>query len=96
MGFLSSLRGPDERRRARPAASPSARRSGGRVGAASRAKAAAPGPGSLREALQRLSQSLTRNSRSVDGKKLVAVYRHGTCSVNHRSRKAASRCRRTY
>jgi hypothetical protein len=50
----------------------------------------------VRSALDRLARSLTRNTRSVDGKKLVAVYRHGTCTVNHRSRKAASRCRRTY
>jgi hypothetical protein len=50
----------------------------------------------LRTALDRISRSLTRNSRSVDGKKLVAVYHHGTCTVKHRSRKAASTCRRTY
>jgi hypothetical protein len=51
---------------------------------------------SKRNMLQRITQSLTRNSRSVDGKKLVTVYHHGTCSVNHRSKQAASRCRRTH
>jgi D-serine deaminase-like pyridoxal phosphate-dependent protein len=50
---------------------------------------------SKRTTLQRITQSLTRNSRSVDGKKLVTVYHHGTCTVNHRSKQAASRCRRT-
>jgi hypothetical protein len=49
----------------------------------------------LRKALHRIKRSLTRNSRSVSGDKVVAVYHHGTCTVNHRSRKAASTCRRT-
>jgi hypothetical protein len=48
-----------------------------------------------RKALQRMTRSLTRGNRSVSGEKVVAVYRHGTCTVNHRSRQAASRCRRT-
>jgi hypothetical protein len=50
---------------------------------------------SLRTALEQIAGSLTRNKRGVDGKKIVAVYRHGTCTVNHRTREAASRCRRT-
>jgi hypothetical protein len=61
-----------------------------------RAKTVRRGPRSLRDALDRITRSLTRNNRGVDGKKLVAVYHHGTCTVNHRSKKAASRCRRTY
>jgi hypothetical protein len=50
----------------------------------------------LRKALHGMTRSLNRNNRSVRGKKLVAVYHHGMCTVNHRSREAASRCRRTY
>jgi hypothetical protein len=89
MGFLSRSPGPHGDRRARPAAG----RAGQRVAGAKNAEGSR-GRGRLRKALQRMAQSLTRNSRSVDGKKLVAVYRHGTCTVNHRSRKVASRCRR--
>jgi hypothetical protein len=48
-----------------------------------------------RKALQRMTRSLTRRNRTVTGDKVVAVYRHGTCTVNHKSRQAASRCRRT-
>jgi hypothetical protein len=48
-----------------------------------------------RSLLDRVTVALSRNRHSVDGKKLVTVYHHGTCTVNHRSRKAASRCRRT-
>lgn len=83
MGFLSRVLGPSKRPHARPAAS--------RAGA----KSARRRTGHLRKALHRLTRSLTRNYRSVSGKKLVTVYHHGTCTVNHKSRQAASRCRRT-
>jgi D-serine deaminase-like pyridoxal phosphate-dependent protein len=83
MGFLSRVLGPRGHRHARPAASRAGTKKGRR-----RTR-------QLRKALQRITRSLTRNYRSVSGKKLVTVYHHGTCTVNHRSRKAASRCRRT-
>jgi hypothetical protein len=92
MGFLSSVWRPRGRRRSRPAGSRAATR--GRT--TKNTKRAGRGKSYLRTALDRIAKSLTRNSRSVDGKKLVAVYHHGTCTVNHRSRKTASRCRRTY
>lgn len=92
MGFLSGVRRPRGRRRSRPAASRETTR--GRP--AKTTKGVRRGKSYLRTVLDRIARSLTRNSRSVDGKKLVAVYHHGTCSVNHRSRKTASRCRRTY
>jgi hypothetical protein len=91
MGFLSRVLGPRKRRRARPAA----RRAAGMVRGTKNTKRSRQGT-PLRTAVQRFTRTLTRNSRSLDGKKLVAVYHHGTCTVNHRSRKAASRCRRTY
>jgi hypothetical protein len=90
MGLLSRFLGTRGRRRTRPAAS----RAAGRVGAAKRIKKSRRST-QLRASVDRITRSLTRNSRSVDGKKLVAVYHHGTCTVNHRSRKSASRCRRT-
>jgi hypothetical protein len=93
MGFLSRGLRPRGRRRSRPAA---ARRAATRGGTAQSTKGVRRGPSYLRTALDRMARSLTRNNRSVDGKKLVAVYHHGTCTVNHRSRKAASRCRRIY
>jgi hypothetical protein len=34
-----------------------------------------------------MTRSLTRNNRSVDGMKLVAVYHHGTCTVNRHLRR---------
>jgi hypothetical protein len=92
MGFLSRVLGPPGRL-ARPAA---ARNAVARAGAAKSTKDVRHRTSRLRTTLDRIKRSLTRNTRSVDGKKVVAVYRHGTCSVNHRSRKAASNCRRTY
>jgi hypothetical protein len=91
MGFLSRVFGPRGHRRARPAAS----RAVERIGTTKHIKRVGRRRRHLRKALQRVTRSLTRNSRSVDGKKLVTVYHHGTCTVNHRSRKAASECRRT-
>lgn len=49
----------------------------------------------LRKTARGVTRSLTPDKRRTKGKKPVAVYRHGTCPVNHRSRKAAARCRRT-
>jgi hypothetical protein len=92
MGFLSRVLRPRGRRRSRPAA----RRAATRGGTAKSTKGVRRGSGYLRTALDRMARSLNRNNRSVDGKKLVTVYHHGTCTVNHRSKKAASRCRRTY
>jgi hypothetical protein len=93
MGFLSRVLGPRRRRRARPAAAGRRVTRGGTVNSTKRLRR---GVRHLRRALDRMTRSLNRNSRSVDGKKLVAVYHHGTCTMDHRSRKAASRCRRTY
>jgi hypothetical protein len=91
MGFLSSVWRPRGRRRSRPAAASRAATRGRTIKTTNGVR----GTSYLGTALDRMARSLTRNSRSVDGKKLVAVYHHGTCTVNHRSRKAASRCRRT-
>jgi hypothetical protein len=92
MWFLTCVWGQRERRRGRSAvASRRVTRSG-----KTKSKSALRGMRHLRKTLDRIARSLNRNTRSVDGKKLVAVYHHGTCTVNHRSRKAASRCRRTY
>jgi hypothetical protein len=91
MGFLSRGLRPRGRRRSRPAAATIAAR--GRT--TKTAKNARRDTSYLRAALDRIARSLTGNYRSVDGKKLVAVYHHGTCTVNHRSRKAAATCRRT-
>ena len=91
MGFLSRALGPRRHRRARLAAS----RAVERISTTKRIKTIGRRTRHLRKALQRITRSLTRNNRGVDGKKLVTVYHHGTCTVNHRSRKAASRCRRT-
>ena len=93
MGFLSRVLRLRGRRRSRTAAT---RRAGTRGSTAKSTKGVRRGPNSLRTTLDRMGRSLTRNNRSVDGKKLVAVYHHGTCTVNHKSRRAASRCRRTY
>jgi hypothetical protein len=95
MKFLSRVLGPGPRKpgRARPAAASRATTRGGTPKRPNRVHCGKRRP--WREALDRITRSLTRNNRSVDGKKLVAVYHHGTCTVNHRSRKAASRCRRT-
>jgi hypothetical protein len=93
MGFLSSGWRPYARRRSRAAGAARAPRHGR---ATKTTKGVRRGKSYLRTALDRIARSLTRNSRSVDGKKLVAVYHHGTCTVNYRSRKTASRCRRTY
>jgi hypothetical protein len=90
MEFLSRLLGPRQRRSARPAPS----RIVAQIGTAKNNRKARTTRRS-RDVLHRAIGSLTRNRRSVDGKKLVTVYHHGTCTVNHRSRKAASRCRRT-
>lgn len=92
MGFLSRVLIPRGRRRAGPAASRAVRR----AGTPKSRKRVRRGMHLLRKALHDITRSLNRNNRSVQGKKLVAVYHHGTCTVNHRSRKAASRCRRTY
>jgi hypothetical protein len=92
MGFLSSFWRPRGHRRSRSPASRAATR--GRTTKST--KGVRRGASYLRTALERMASSLTRNNRSVDGKKLVTVYHHGTCTVNHRSKKAASRCRRTY
>jgi hypothetical protein len=92
MGFLSRV--SRRRRRGRSRRVP-ARRAATRGGATKSIKRGRGGTSYLHTALNRLARSLGRNSRSVDGKKLVTVYHHGTCTVNHRSRKAASRCRRT-
>jgi hypothetical protein len=91
MGLLSRVAGPRSRRRGRPKASRTAKRRGVKG-----SKGVRGGTGQLRAVLDRIAASLTRNNRSVDGKKLVAVYHHGSCTVNHRSKKAASRCRRSY
>jgi hypothetical protein len=64
-------------------------------GTTKRTKAGRRRTSHLRAALDRIARSLTRTSRGVDGKKVVAVYHHGTCTVNHQSRKAASKCRKT-
>jgi hypothetical protein len=93
MGFLAKLWRRRRRRRSRPSA---ASRAAARGRATKSTKVVRRNTSYLRPALSRIARSLTRNSRSVDGKKLVAVYHHGTCTVNHRSRKAASKCRRTY
>jgi hypothetical protein len=92
MGFLSRVLVPHDRRRAGPAASravnrPRTRKRMTRVRRAMRR---------LRKAAHGMTRSLNRNSSSAKGTKPVAVYHHGTCTVNHRSRKAASKCRRTY
>jgi hypothetical protein len=92
MGFLSRVLGPRGRGRARPVAG----NRGVTWGGTKTNKKVRASPKNLGTALDGITRSLTRNSRSVDGKKLVAVYHHGTCTVNHRSRKAASRCRRTH
>ncbi len=92
MGFLSRVLGPRGHRRARPKAS----QAGKRVGTSKNTRGVRRGIRHLRKALRRIPRSLTRNNRSINGNKLVAVYHHGTCTVNHRSRKAASSCRRTY
>lgn len=91
MRFLSRFLRPRRRRRSRPAASLAAARGG----TTKNTKGVRRGTSQFRIAIDHIIHSLTRNTRSVDGKKLVAVYHHGTCTVNHRSRKAASRCRRT-
>jgi hypothetical protein len=91
MGFLSRVLRPRGRRRTRPGVASRATRRG----TTKSTKGVHRGTSYLRTALDRMARSLTRNNRSVDGKKLVAVYHHGTCTVNHRSRKAASKCRRT-
>jgi hypothetical protein len=93
MTFLSRVLRPRGRRRSGRAA---ASRTVTRGGATRSTKGVRRGTSYLHKALDRVAHSLTRYNRSVDGKKLVAVYHHGTCTVNHRSRKAASRCRRTY
>jgi hypothetical protein len=95
MGFLSRVVGLRKRRLARPAAASRAVTRGGRTKGTKRTKRGRRRTSRLRMALDRINRSLARNDRSVDGKKLVAVYHHGTCTVNHRSRKAASTCRRT-
>jgi hypothetical protein len=93
MGFLSRVLRPLGRSRSRPAA---AIRAATRGGTTKGTKGARRSTSYLRTALDRIARSLSRNNRSVDGKKLVTVDHHGTCTVNHRSKKAASRCRRTY
>jgi hypothetical protein len=93
MGFLSSVWRPRGRRRSRRAAASRAATRGRTI---KTTKGVRRGTSYLGTALDRIARSLTRSSRSVDGKKLVAVYHHGTCTVNHRSKNAASRCRRTY
>jgi hypothetical protein len=93
MGFLSRVLRPRGRRHSRPAA---ASRAATRGGTTKSTKGVRGGTGYLRTALDRMARSVTRDNRSVDGKKLVAVYHHGTCTVNHRSKKAAARCRRTH
>jgi hypothetical protein len=93
MRFLSRVLRPRGRRRSGPAAASRAGMSGG---TARSTKGVRRGTSYLHMAVDRIAGSLTRNNRSVDGKKLVAVYHHGTCTVNHRSKKAASRCRRTH
>lgn len=93
MGFLTRVAGARGRRGARPAAASQVAKRGGTSTSTRRVRR---GTSPLRTALDRIAQALTRHSRSVDGKKLVTVYHHGTCTVNHRSRKAASRCRRTH
>lgn len=93
MRFLLRIWGPRKRRRARPAAASQAVTPGGTTKSTKNVR---HGTSHLRTALDRITRPLTRYNRSVDGKKLVVVYRHGTCTVNHRSRKAASSCRRTY
>jgi hypothetical protein len=93
MGFLSRVAGPHGRRRARPVAASRRVTRGGTAKSTKRVRASTR---DLRKALDRIISVLNRNNRSVDGKKLVAVYHHGTCTMNHRSKKAASRCRRTY
>jgi hypothetical protein len=94
MGFLS--RPPRPRRRSRRSRTAATRRAATRGGTSKATKGGRRGKSYLRAMLDRMARSLTRNNRSGDGKKLVAVYHHGTCTVNHRSRKAASSCRRTY
>lgn len=94
MGFLSRPWRPRGRRRRSGTAATS--RAVTRGGTTKSTKGVRHGNSYIRTVLDRMARSLTRNYRSVDGKKLVAVYHHGTCTVNHRSRKAASRCRRTY
>jgi hypothetical protein len=93
MGFVSRVFHPRRRRAARRAV---ASRAAMRGGTTKSRKGVRRGTSYLRTALDHIARSLTRNNRSVDGKRLVAVYHHGTCTVNHRSKKAASRCRRTY
>jgi hypothetical protein len=93
MGFLSRVLRPRGRRRSAPAARG---RAATRGGATRSTKGVRRGTSYFRNALEGVARSLTRNNRGFDGKKLVAVYHHGTCTVNHRSRQAASRCRRTY
>ena len=41
-----------------------------------------------------VERSLKSGSRTTQRKS--PVYRHGTCTVNHRTAEAAARCRRTY
>lgn len=90
MRFLSRV--PRGRRRAGPAASRAVKR----AGTPKSTKRVRRAMRRLRKAALRITRSRNRNSRSAKGNKPVAVYHHGTCTVNHRSRKAASRCRRTY
>jgi hypothetical protein len=94
MEFLSRVLRPRGRRHSRPAAASRVTRRGGTTKKST--KRVRGGTGYLRTALDRMARSLTRGNRRVDGKKLVAVYHHGTCTVDHRSKKAAARCRRTH
>jgi hypothetical protein len=93
MGFLSRVH--VQRDRAGPAAGPAAKRGGPPRGM----KRVRRVMRRLRKKARGITRSLTPNKSptksKATGSKPVAVYHHGTCTVNHRSRKAASRCRRT-
>jgi hypothetical protein len=50
----------------------------------------------LRKALLGTTPSRNTSKRRPKSQRPVAVYHHGTCTVNHRTKKAAARCRRSY
>jgi hypothetical protein len=99
MGFLSRVPVQQDGRRAAPATGQSTKRGGTPKGMKRVRRAVRR----LRKKAQRITRSLTTNNSpnkspnksKAKGSKPVAVYHHGTCTVNHRSRKTAAKCRRS-
>jgi hypothetical protein len=92
MGFLSRVPVQQDGRRAAPATGQATSRGGTGRGMKRVRRAMLR----LRKKAQGITRSLTPKQGKAKGSRPVAVYRHGTCTVNHRSRKTAARCRRTY